>query len=299
MAKMHPDEVNISIRLVRQLLAAQFPQWAGLPIEPVIPLGTDNAIYRLGTEMVVRLPRRERPSQTLEKERLWLPRLAPHLPFAIPIPRAHGTPAEGYPFPWSVYGWLKGGHATINSVTDLNQLATDLARFVTSLQRIDTTGGPSPGPHNFFRGAPLATRDEVPRAAIGSLGKTIDGDVVTAAWDAALRAPEWKGPPTWVHGDLDSRNLLVDRGRLCAVIDFGGSGLMSRDIGSKFLANRHPELDRLPKRMFQEEDFGPPVTLSASDPFRSRRRRTRSDRCPGAVAGRLSSKMAACSTWDR
>lgn len=192
MAKMHPDEVNINIRLVRRLLATQFPQWARLPIEPVLPSGTDNALYRLGNEMVMRLPRRERPSQTLDKERQWLPRLAPHLPLAIPIPQAHGTPAEGYPFPWSVYGWLKGENATINSVTDMNQLATDLARFLTSLQRIDTTGGPPPGPHNFFRGAPLGTRDKATRAAIASLGRTIDGDVVTAAWDGALRAPESK-----------------------------------------------------------------------------------------------------------
>jgi aminoglycoside phosphotransferase (APT) family kinase protein len=225
MAKMHPDEVNINIRLVRRLLATQFPQWARLPIEPVLPSGTDNALYRLGNEMVMRLPRRERPSQTLDKECQWLPRLAPHLPLAIPIPQAHGTPAEGYPFPWSVYGWLKGENATINSETDINQLATDLARFLTSLQRIDTTDGPPPGPHNFFRGAPLATRDEATRAAIASLGRTIDGHLVTATWDAALRAPEWKRPPTWVHGDLDSRNLLVDRGRLCAVIDFGGLGV--------------------------------------------------------------------------
>jgi aminoglycoside phosphotransferase (APT) family kinase protein len=188
MAKMHPHEVNINIRLVRRLLATQFPQWARLPIEPVLPSGTDNALYRLGNEMVMRLPRRERPSQTLDKECQWLPRLAPHLPLAIPIPQAHGTPAEGYPFPWSVYGWLKGENATINSVTDMNQLATDLARFLTSLQRIDTTGGPPPGPHNFFRGAPLGTQDNATRAAIASLGRTIDGDVVTAAWDGALRA---------------------------------------------------------------------------------------------------------------
>jgi aminoglycoside phosphotransferase (APT) family kinase protein len=193
--------------------------------ERVLPFGTDNALYRLGNEMVVRLPRGERPSQTLEKERQWLPRLAPHLPLAIPIPQAHGTPAEGYAFPWAVYGWLKGENATVNSATDLNQLATDLARFLTSLQRIDTTGGPPPGPHNFFRGAPLVTRDKATRAAIASLGGTINADVATAAWDAALRAPEWKRSPTWVHGDLDSRNLLVDRGRLCAVIDFGGLGV--------------------------------------------------------------------------
>ena len=223
--KMHADEVDIDVSLVGRLLAAQFPQWAGLPIERVRPSGTDNAIYRLGDDMAVRLPRRERTSGTLEKERRWLPRLAPLLPLAVPVPLAEGMPAEDYPWKWSVYRWLEGENATVERITDLSQLATDLAQFVAALQRIDPTGGPSPGEHNFFRGAPLAGRDEATRAAIASLARAIDGGTVTAAWEAALRAPEWERPPVWVHGDLDLRNLLVERGRLRAVIDFGGLGV--------------------------------------------------------------------------
>ncbi|TMK76560.1 MAG: aminoglycoside phosphotransferase family protein [Actinobacteria bacterium] len=223
--KMHADEVDIDVSLVGRLLAAQFPQWAGLPIERVRPSGTDNAIYRLGDDMAVRLPRRERTSGTLEKERRWLPRLAPLLPLAVPVPLAEGMPAEDYPWKWSVYRWLEGENATVERITDLSQLATDLAQFVAALQRIDPTGGPSPGEHNFFRGAPLAGRDEATRAAIASLARAIDGGAVTAAWEAALRAPEWERPPVWVHGDLDLRNLLVERGRLRAVIDFGGLGV--------------------------------------------------------------------------
>src|SRR4051812_13142336 len=95
--KMHADEVDIDIHLVGRLVAAQFPHWAGLPIEPVRPFGTDNALYRLGDDMVVRLPRRERTSGTLEKERQWLPILVPLLPLAAPVPLAEGMPAEGYP----------------------------------------------------------------------------------------------------------------------------------------------------------------------------------------------------------
>jgi aminoglycoside phosphotransferase (APT) family kinase protein len=223
--KMHADEVDTDKSLVGRLVAAQFPQWAELPVEPVPSAGTDNALYRLGDDMVVRLPRRERTSATLEKERRWLPRLAPLLPLAVPVPLAEGTPAERYPFEWSVYPWLKGEDATTQRVADLSQLASDLARFVGALQQIDTTGGLSPGEHNFFRGVPLAMRDAQTRAAIGSLGGAIDVGAVTAAWESALRLPEWEHPPVWIHGDLDSRNLLVQGGRLSAVIDWGGLAL--------------------------------------------------------------------------
>jgi aminoglycoside phosphotransferase (APT) family kinase protein len=126
---------------------------------------------------------------------------------------------------WSVYPWLEGENATVERITDLSQLATDLAQFVAALQRIDPTGGPSPGEHNFFRGVPLPTRDEATRAAIASLGATIDVAAVTAAWEAALQAPAWERPPVWIHGDLDARNLLVEEGRLSAVIDWGGLGV--------------------------------------------------------------------------
>jgi len=222
---MHADEVDTDVALVGRLLAAQFPRWAGLPIEPVPNRGTDNALYRLGDEMVVRLPRTERTSRRLEKERQWLPRLAPLLPLAVPVPLADGMPAEGYPFEWSVYRWLQGENATMERVTDLSRLATDLAQFVAALQQIDPTGGPSPGEHNAFRGVPLATRAAQTRAAIVSLRGAIDVGAVTAVWESALQLPEWEHPPVWIHGDLDSRNLLVDEGRLSAVIDFGCLGV--------------------------------------------------------------------------
>jgi aminoglycoside phosphotransferase (APT) family kinase protein len=136
-----------------------------------------------------------------------------------------GDAAEGYPFRWSVYRWLDGENATINRVADMNQMAIDLAQLLSAMQRIDPTAGPSPGPHNFFRGVSLARRDEATRAAIHSLGQAIDSDVAISAWETALRASEWERPPVWIHGDLDSRNLLVEHGRLCAVIDFDGLGV--------------------------------------------------------------------------
>ncbi|HEX7311444.1 MAG TPA: aminoglycoside phosphotransferase family protein [Gaiellaceae bacterium] len=223
--KMHSDELDIDASLVRRLVASQFPHWAKLPLERIEPTGTDNAIYRLGDDIVVRLPRVARTVATLEKERAWLPRLAPHLPLAVPIPLAEGKPAEGYPWVWSVYRWLEGADATVEPIADLGRAATDLARFITALQSIDATGGPPPGAHNFFRGEALVARDAAVRASIAALRSEIDVDAVTSAWEAALRTPEWQRPPVWIHGDLDARNVLVEDGRLSAVIDWGSLGV--------------------------------------------------------------------------
>jgi aminoglycoside phosphotransferase (APT) family kinase protein len=224
-AKMHADEVDTDVALVGRLLASQFPDWADLPIEPVPFFGTDNAIYRLGDDMAVRLPRRRKNAVQLEKERRWLPRLAPLLPLAVPVPLAVGRPGHGYPFAWSVYPWLEGEPATADRIGDPGRAAADLAQFVAALQAVDPTDGPPPGEHNSFRGVPLATRDEATRSAIASLRGALDSGAVTAAWEAALRAPEWERPPVWIHGDLDARNMLVERGRITAVIDFGCLGV--------------------------------------------------------------------------
>ena len=143
--KMHADELDIDVALVGRLLAAQFPQWASLPVEPVASSGTVNAIYRLGDDMAVRLPRVETWAGDLEKELEWLPRLAPHLPLAVPEPVAAGAPGEGYPWRWAVYRWLEGETWAADRVADLRGAATELARFVAALQRIDGEGGPSGG----------------------------------------------------------------------------------------------------------------------------------------------------------
>jgi aminoglycoside phosphotransferase (APT) family kinase protein len=222
--KMHADEVNIDTALVGRLIASQFPEWADLRVEPVAFFGTDNALYRLGSDMVVRLPRRHKNTGQLEKERYWLPKLAPLLPLAVPVPLASGEPAEGYPFVWAIYRWLEGEPATNDKISP-GQAATDLAAFVTALQRVDPAGGPPPGEHNFWRGAPLVLRDRAMRSAIASLGSAIDTEAVTAAWKAALSASDWEREPVWIHGDLDSRNLLAKEGRLTAVIDFGCLGV--------------------------------------------------------------------------
>lgn len=220
MKGMHADEVDTDVSLVRRLLTAQFPQWADLPIEPVPSAGTDHALYRLGDDMAVRLPRIGWATGQAEKERQWLSRLGAQLPLAIPVPLAKGTPGESYPWDWSVYRWLEGESATIERIANPCEAATDLAHFVTALQRIDPAGGPPAG-----RGVPLAMRDTSTREAIAALRGMIDVHTVTAVWEGALGTPVWHGPPVWVHGDLLPGNLLVEQGRLSAVIDFGGLGL--------------------------------------------------------------------------
>jgi aminoglycoside phosphotransferase (APT) family kinase protein len=223
--KMHANEVETDAPLVRRLLTAQFPRWADLPIEAVASTGTDNAIYRLGADMTVRLPRIASAIGQVEKEQRWLPKHAPLLPLAIPVPLAMGVPSNGYPWHWGVYPWFEGENATIERLADPRQAAIDLARFLAVLQGIDPAGGPRAGPANFGRGEPLAQRDSRTREAIQALAGTLDCDAATAAWDAALQAPPWEGPPAWIHGDLSSGNLLTLHGRLSAVIDFGCLGV--------------------------------------------------------------------------
>ena len=222
---MHIDEVESDAHLVRRLLAAQFPQWAGLTIDLVHSAGTDNALYRVGDDMVVRLPRIAAAAGQVDKEHQWLPKFAPLLTLPIPAPLAKGAPGEGYPWNWSVYRWLEGEPASIERLASPSQTANELARFIATLHRIDPAGGPPPGTHNSFRGAALAMRDTATRNAISALRGAVDVAAATSAWDAALQAPQWDDGPVWIHGDLQSGNLLAQHGQLTAVIDFGCIGV--------------------------------------------------------------------------
>lgn len=215
---------DITVALVRRLIAEQFPQWVDLPIRPVAFAGWDNCTFHLGANMSVRLPSAQGYVAQVEKEHRWLPRLAPLLPLPIPVPLARGVPGAGYPWPWSVNRWLDGKPATIAPIADLPAFATALAQFLTALERIDATGGPAAGPHNFYRGGPLTVYDAETRQAIAALDGRIDAAAATAVWETALQAT-WHGSPVWVHGDVASGNLLVTEGRLSAVIDFGSSGV--------------------------------------------------------------------------
>jgi aminoglycoside phosphotransferase (APT) family kinase protein len=216
---MHEGEVGIDAGLVRRLVAAQFPRLAGLPVSAVQSMGTVNAIYRIGDHLCARLPRVEEYAGDLEDELRWLPWLAAHLSLRVPEPVAMGHPASGYPFPWAIYGWIDGQPYADELVGDERQAAMDLAHFVTGLRAIDPAGAPRAGRR------PLRELDGTTRTAIDSSRSVIDGDAVVTAWERAREAPAWEGAPVWIHTDLLRPNVLVDGGRLCAVIDFGGAGI--------------------------------------------------------------------------
>jgi aminoglycoside phosphotransferase (APT) family kinase protein len=209
---------------VSRLVASQFPQWANLPVREVSLQGWDNRTFRLGDELSVRLPSAAGYVPQIEKEHRWLPRLAPCLPLPIPVPLAKGQPAQGYPTEWSIYRWLPGEPVATACIPDLTRFASDLASFLGALYRIDPDDGPIAGPHSFYRGGPLSTYDAETRRSIDALRDEIDANLATAIWEEAL-ASTWQEPPVWVHGDVAVANLLVQDGRLSAVIDFGCSAV--------------------------------------------------------------------------
>lgn len=219
-----PQRLTVDVETVRQLVADQFPQWSRRPITSVGNPGWDNLTFHLGDDMLVRLPSAAEYEPAVEKEQRWLPELAEQLPTPIPAPLALGLPGAGYPFHWSVYGWLPGEPADQSTITDPMGIAEDVSGFLEALQRIDATGGPQPGIHNWFRGATLRTYDSTARSALAGLDDHIDVGVAAAAWDDALAA-RWDGVDVWFHGDLAAGNLLVEGGRLAAVIDFGTCGV--------------------------------------------------------------------------
>lgn len=189
--KLHANEVDTDLKLVRRLLADQFPEWAGLPISPVASTGTVNAMYRLGEVMVVRLPRVRWAIDGLHREIEWLPRLVTHLPVSIPVLLGTGTPAEGYPWEWCVYRRLKDENPEIGRIAAPRALARDLAAFISAFRVIDPSGGP-PSDQS------LAPQDGAVHSAINALRGTVWGrrlGSLTGVWETALRTPEWDGPP--------------------------------------------------------------------------------------------------------
>jgi aminoglycoside phosphotransferase (APT) family kinase protein len=213
------DEITADV--AARLVAAQFPQWAGLPIVPVALDGFDNTTFRLGDELSIRLPSADSNIAPVVKEHRWLPILARQLPLPIPEPVAMGRPGDGFPRPWSVYRWIAGEPASMGHVVDLAGFASALAGFLAALHAIDASDGPPAGAHNFFRGGPLTTFDEQTRQLIRLTADDIDAKAATRVWDTAL-ASRWEQAPVWVHGDLTASNMLVADGALHAVIDFGG-----------------------------------------------------------------------------
>ena len=217
--KMHAGEADIRAGLVERLVAAQFPRYAGLAVRPVRSAGTVNAIYRLGDDLCVRLPRLRRYAAALEREWRWLPALAPALPLRVPAPVGLGEPDAWFPHRWAVYDWIDG-QPYEDGLADEAAAAAGLGRFVAALRQVPLAdGAPRAGRR------PLRELDAGTRSAIEAAADVIDRRAAAAAWDLALAAPAWDGPPAWIHTDLLRPNLLVSGGRLSAVIDWGGTGI--------------------------------------------------------------------------
>jgi len=214
------EKAAITADLASRLVAEQFPQWAGLPVRRVEPGGWDNVTFRLGADLSVRLPSGPGYAGQVDKEHRWLPVMARQLPLQIPQPLARGEPGSGFPWPWSVYRWLHGTPLAESHITDQTALAAGLAGFLAALYKIDPTGGTPPGAHSCHRGAPVSVWDGEARQALKALDGEIDTVLAARVWEEALAA-EWDGNPVWVHGDVADGNLLTERGRLSAVIDFG------------------------------------------------------------------------------
>lgn len=239
-----PAEIDVTPGLVRELLRAQHPDLAGLPLR-VVATGWDNVLVRLGDELVVRLPRRQLGADLVEHEQAWLPRLAPLLPLPVPVPVRTGAPGLGYPWSWSICRWLPGTDALTSPPEDPAETAHALGAVLRVLRAHPTDGAPD----NPYRGRPLATRDETTRERLDAVGDRtgVDPGRVLRCWEAALAVPAWGGEPVLLHGDLHPGNLLVRDGHLSAVLDFGDltAGDPAADLSVAWMLLPAPERSTL------------------------------------------------------
>jgi aminoglycoside phosphotransferase (APT) family kinase protein len=248
-------EVEIDKALVTALLREQHPDLAGAEIRPV-GSGWDNALFRVGRNWVVRLPRRTVAVSLLRNELRWLPEIADGLPLPIPVPVRSGASGCGYPWPWSIAPWLAGDTAEAASPTDLGAAADALGAFLAAFH------GPAPAaaPANPFRGVPLAHRQAALDSGLARLEGALDGAFDVAAmrarWAEVRDTPVWPGPSVWLHGDVHPLNLLVHRGQLAGVIDFGDltAGDPASDLAIAWMMFRGRSRDRFRRAAGADDD---------------------------------------------
>jgi len=221
---MHENEFEISECLVHTLLKSQCSHWANLPLKAIISSGTDNALFRLGSEYVVRLPRIEWAmgsiNKNINKEYEWLPKIARFLKIPISEPLFKGNPNNSYPWPWTVTKWNEGHNPNFEKENEYELLAKDLAYFLNQLHGIKLAKGPASR-----RGISLDKLDVETRKAIGELRGEINIQSVTSLWNQLANVPPFRQEPVWVHGDFLPGNILVQNNRLNAVIDFSDVGI--------------------------------------------------------------------------
>ena len=216
----------ISIELAKKLIANQFPEYAKLPITSVEKQGHDNRTYRLGNDLLIRIPTTKPYALKVPKEQELLPKLASHLSINIPTPIKMGAPSKDFLYPFSIYKWLDGQSANLLSIdeTALNFIAVQLAIFLKELQSISNVDGPGPGQHNWWRGDHVSVYDKGAREQISNLADVIDHKACLHLWENACDT-RWNKAPVWIHGDFSSGNILIQDNKLSGVIDFGGMGI--------------------------------------------------------------------------
>ena len=218
------NDPTVDVRLARELVDRRFPEWAGLPLRAIEPGGFDHRSFRLGDDLVVRIPSAPWYVPQVAKEQEWLPVLGAELPLPIPRIVGVGEPSARFPFPWSVYGWIPGETAETAAIVEEVRFADDLAAFLIALRGIEASDGPGPGAHCAYRGAPVSQWDDEVRALLPRIGDARERARASAIWRDATAEPHG-GAPVWFHGDVARANLLVRDGRLSAVIDFGCAGV--------------------------------------------------------------------------
>jgi len=243
---LHVDELPIDVGLVRALVDGAFPALAHLPLSRLESSGSSNALFRLGPDLLVRLPRQPGGTGTIEKEARWLPDVGAALPVAVPEVVGVGDPGLGYPEKWSIVRWLEGDSPAVvgpeaPSDPGRGHLALDLAATIGALGGlvvpVDALRDPA---LRWYRGEPLASMDQDTRRNLEECRSIpdldLDLDAMAATWDEALLLPgaDRVVEPRWYHGDLTAETLLGRTGPLAAVLDFGG------------LAVGDPTIDLLP-----------------------------------------------------
>ena len=216
-----PDEIAVDEAFVARLIEEQVPQWSDLSLRRIPSSGTDNAIFRLGDHLSVRVPRRPAAIALLSKELEWLPQLN-GLPLATPFLRYRGHTEHGFDF--GIFDWMEGENAVPEHIADWQSAARDLADFLKALHLISRSGAPQAGAVNNRRGIAIGGLTDVTIPAIHAVSDEIDVAQATALWQSACET-EFHKPPVWLHGDLKADNLIAKEGQLVGVIDWGLSAV--------------------------------------------------------------------------
>ena len=221
-----PAEIDITPELIRELLQAQHPDLADLPLA-YLSEGWDNIMFRLGDEMTVRLPRRAKAADLLKNEQDWLPILTKDFPIPTPIPIRNGQPTDFYPWHWSVLPWFKGTTANLQQPDD-----DQVDVFVECLKKLHHPA-PNNAPTNPYRGVPLVEGAEKIEERLTRLKANTNfiTPKIKKIWKEATEAP-YATENCWLHGDLHTRNILVHEGKISGIIDWGDmtSGDVANDL---------------------------------------------------------------------